>query len=68
MSTRLALGRSLFATAAALAAGPVLAQSSVTLYGVADNALTYVNNQNGHSNVYLRDGNLYASKFGLRGN
>ncbi|MBN3727487.1 porin [Burkholderia sp. Ac-20379] len=68
MSTRLALGRTLFATAAALAAGPVLAQSSVTLYGVADNALTYVNNQNGHSNVYLRDGNLYASKFGLRGN
>ncbi len=68
MSNHLAIRRSLLATAAALAAGPVLAQSSVTLYGVADNALTWVNNQNGHSNTYLRDGNLYASKFGLRGN
>ncbi|MGN4075134.1 porin, partial [Burkholderia gladioli] len=62
MSTRIPRGRALLATAATLAAGPVLAQSSVTLYGVADNALTYVNNQNGHSNLYLRDGNLYASK------
>ena len=26
-----------------------------------------MNNQQGHSNVYMRDGNLYASKFGLRG-
>lgn len=26
-----------------------------------------MNNQQGHSNIYLRDGNLYASKFGLRG-
>ncbi|WP_186208635.1 porin [Burkholderia gladioli] len=68
MSTRIPRGRALLATAATLAAGPALAQSSVTLYGVADNALTYVNNQNGHSNLYLRDGNLYASKFGLRGN
>jgi predicted porin len=46
----------------------VQAQSSVTLYGVVDNALSYVNNQNGSSNVYLRQGNLYASKFGVRGN
>ncbi|KAF1027241.1 MAG: Outer membrane porin protein [Burkholderia plantarii] len=67
MTTRLALRCSLAAAAATLAASPAFAQSSVTLYGVADNAITYVNNQNGHSNVYLRDGNLYASKFGLRG-
>ena len=55
------------ATSAALVAHPALAQSSVTLYGAVDDAITYVNNQNGHSNVYLRQGNLYASKFGLQG-
>lgn len=43
------------------------AQSSVTLYGVVDNALTYVSNQKGHSNVYMSQGNLQASKFGLLG-
>ncbi|KVW89303.1 porin [Burkholderia cepacia] len=53
--------------ALAVAAAPVCAQSSVTLYGMVDNALAYVNNQNGHSNVYMRQGNLYASKWGLRG-
>jgi predicted porin len=46
----------------------VHAQSNVTLYGVVDDAISYVNNQNGSANVYLRQGNLYASKFGLRGN
>ena len=55
------------ATSAALVASPAFAQSSVTLYGAVDDAITYVNNQNGHSNVYLRQGNLYASKFGLQG-
>ncbi|WP_168787437.1 porin [Paraburkholderia aromaticivorans] len=49
------------------AALPVFAQSSVTLYGVVDDAITYVNNQLGHSNVYLRQGNLYSSRFGFRG-
>lgn len=53
----------------ALAAGsvPALAQSSVTLYGVGDDAFVYSSNQNGHSNLYMRTGNLSASKFGLRG-
>ncbi|QGZ66476.1 porin [Paraburkholderia acidisoli] len=55
------------ATGAALVASPAFAQSSVTLYGAVDDAITYVNNQKGHSNVYLRQGNLYASKFGLQG-
>ncbi|WP_042267764.1 porin [Paraburkholderia heleia] len=55
------------AASAALVASPAFAQSSVTLYGAVDDAITYVNNQNGHSNVYLRQGNLYASKFGLQG-
>jgi predicted porin len=50
------------------------AQSSVTLYGMVDDALVYANNQrglnstsSGHANWYLRQGNLYASKWGLRG-
>jgi predicted porin len=43
------------------------AQSSVTLYGVVDDAFAYVNNQRGHSNFYLSQGNLQASKFGLLG-
>jgi predicted porin len=55
------------AMVAVTAASPVFAQSSVTLYGVVDDAITYVNNQLGHSNVYLRQGNLYSSRFGLRG-
>jgi predicted porin len=47
--------------------GLASAQSSVTLYGVVDNALTYVSNQKGSSNVYMSQGNLQASKFGLLG-
>lgn len=56
-----------------LAAGTItattdaVAQSSVTLYGAVDDALVYANNQKGHSNVYLRQGNLAASKWGLTG-
>jgi predicted porin len=55
------------AAIAATLAQPALSQTSVTLYGAVDDALTYVNNQKGHSNVYMRQGNLYASKFGLLG-
>jgi predicted porin len=39
----------------------------VTLYGVVDNAFAYVSNQRGHSNFYMSQGNLQASKFGLLG-
>ncbi|HTH74658.1 MAG TPA: porin [Trinickia sp.] len=53
--------------AAVVTCAPAFAQSSVTLYGAVDDAVTYVNNQRGSSNVYLRQGNLYASKFGLQG-
>jgi predicted porin len=60
------IGR-LAAAVAALACAPAFAQSSVTLYGAVDDGVAYVNNQRGHSNVYLRQGNLYASKFGLQG-
>ncbi|BCQ29389.1 porin (plasmid) [Caballeronia sp. NK8] len=44
------------------------AQSSVTLYGVVDNAFAYVSDQRGHSNIYMSQGNLQASKFGLVSN
>jgi len=57
------------AAVAAAVASPAFAQSSgsVTLYGVVDDAIAYVNNQKGHSNVYLRQGSLYSSRFGIRG-
>lgn len=67
MKSGFTIKRALFAAGAALATTPAWAQSSVTLYGVVDDAITYVNNQKGSSNVYLRQGNLYASKFGFKG-
>lgn len=55
------------AIAAAGAAAPVMAQSSVTIYGAVDTALVYTNNQGGLHNLYLRTGNLNASKIGFKG-
>jgi predicted porin len=55
------------AAIAATIATPALAQNSVTLYGVVDDSIAYVSNQQGHSNVYMRQGNLYSSRWGLRG-
>jgi predicted porin len=66
--TRHILKKLALSTSATLLAAPAFAQSSVTLYGAVDDALVYANNQKGHSNLYLRQGNMYASKFGLRGN
>lgn len=45
---------------------PVYAQSSVTLYGVVDNAIEY---QNGGAGAVTRmtSGGLYASRYGLKG-
>lgn len=60
----------LFAAAvAALAAGGAYAQSSVTLYGIADVGLEYVNKQpiNGDSVFRMTSGNYSGSRFGLRG-
>ncbi|MEM5325858.1 porin [Paraburkholderia sp. JHI2823] len=65
---RYAKTRAFLLVAALCDVASVQAQSNVTLYGTVDDAISYVNNQNGSSNVYLRHGNLYASKFGLRGN
>jgi predicted porin len=59
--------KAMLTAGAAVIAGPALAQSSVTLYGAVDDAFVYANNQKGHSNFYLRQGNLYASKWGLKG-
>jgi len=56
-------------TAALLAlgafAGAAQAQSSVTLYGIADAGILYNNNSGGHSVVSLSSAN--SSRFGLRG-
>lgn len=51
----------------ALVSAEAFGQSSVALDGVVDDAFTYVSNQRGHSNFYLSQGNLQASKFGFLG-
>ncbi|MEA3135715.1 MAG: hypothetical protein QOG17_3561, partial [Gammaproteobacteria bacterium] len=43
------------------------AQSSVTLYGVADDGITYTNNQGGHAAYQTFSGGLGGSKFGFLG-
>ncbi|MGI4861580.1 MAG: porin [Janthinobacterium lividum] len=43
------------------------AQSSVTLYGVADDGLLYVKNDAGKSLMSLSSGNMSGSRFGLKG-
>ncbi|MGI4813129.1 MAG: porin [Janthinobacterium lividum] len=67
--------KSLFAIAAlSLAAGAAHAQSSVTLYGIIDAGLTYTNLQNtgpgvnnASHNFQATSGNLYGSRWGLKG-
>ncbi|MFM0626939.1 porin [Paraburkholderia xenovorans] len=48
-------------------AGAAHAQSSVTLYGFLDAGLVYVNNQSGHANVQMINGQTNGSRWGLRG-
>jgi predicted porin len=43
------------------------AQSSVTLYGIINEAITYSSNQGGHSAVQLTGNGEYGSRWGLRG-
>jgi predicted porin len=62
-----ALAFSCLPLAGAVLSTGAAAQSSVTLYGVIDNAFSYVSNQRGQSNFYMSQGNLQASKFGLLG-
>ncbi|TCG08673.1 porin [Paraburkholderia steynii] len=66
---RFALGTSL-----SLCVVPVLAQTSVTLYGIVDTSITYQNSQTtlgsttpGHSNVRMQSGVWNGDRFGLRG-
>ena len=53
--------------AATFASANVCADSNITIYGVADAASVYANNQGGNSNTYMRSGNLSASKIGFQG-
>jgi predicted porin len=58
----------LFIMAALLGgSGFVHAQSSVTLYGIINEAITYSSNQGGHSAVQLTGNGEYGSRWGLRG-
>lgn len=69
--------KTLFAAAATLALGATAAhaQSSVTLYGIIDAGLTFTNLQGtnsanlrqGSSNFQATSGNLYGSRWGLKG-
>ncbi|CAM3692361.1 porin [Polaromonas hydrogenivorans] len=52
---------------AAAFALPAMAQSSVTLYGIADMAVTRVSDKNGVGSTEVNSGNLNTSRFGLRG-
>ncbi|HEY2608965.1 porin [Paraburkholderia sp. RL18-103-BIB-C] len=47
--------------------GVAHAQSSVTLYGIVDAGLVYINNQSGHSNIESVTGQTNGSRFGFRG-
>lgn len=47
--------------------GNAYAQSSVTLYGLLDNGLTYSSNQGGHSRFFMQDGIESADRLGFQG-
>lgn len=55
--------------AAALAANCAFAQSSVTLYGIADTSLRYITNADaqGRDRVFMTNGAITGSRWGLKG-
>jgi len=60
--------KTLIALAALAATGAVMAQSSVTVYGVADAGLTRASNSNGGASVSgVRSGGIATSRLGFRG-
>lgn len=48
-------------------AAPAFAQNSVTLYGIIDLGISYVNNTSGHSQWQEQSGILQGSRFGMKG-
>src|ERR1700748_2280068 len=48
-------------------ASPVVAQSSVTLYGVLDNGLAYQSSSGNNSALKAVPGGLFATRFGFKG-
>jgi len=48
-------------------AAPAFAQNSVTLYGVIDIGIDYVNNAGGHAAWKMQDGIVQGSRWGLKG-
>ncbi|AKJ68485.1 hypothetical protein PATSB16_25350 [Pandoraea thiooxydans] len=56
-----------FAVALLGAASCAHAQSSITLYGVIDDSLTYFNNSGGSSILQLQGPNFTANKWGMKG-
>ncbi|SAK49045.1 outer membrane protein (porin) [Caballeronia fortuita] len=57
----------LFASLLAAASSQTFAQSAVTLYGVADEGITYGNNVGGGAQWAAASGTMSGSRFGLRG-
>ncbi|WP_025601129.1 porin [Burkholderia sp. WSM2230] len=55
------------AAVAAIFAGPAYAQSSITLYGVIDDGLSYISNAGGHSNFKMDSGVIYSDRWGMTG-
>ena len=55
------------ASLASLTLTPSFAQSSVTMYGIVDTGVTYVDNIAGGSSTQVRSGNLLTSRLGFRG-
>ncbi|QGZ64266.1 porin [Paraburkholderia acidisoli] len=59
--------KTLLACALASSAVSSFAQSSNTLYGIIDTGVAYINNQAGHSNLFMESGWDSANRFGFKG-
>lgn len=59
--------KKLFATLLIGVTGSAFAQSSVTLYGLIDAGLTYINNQGGNHLYAFQDGANFGNRWGMRG-